>query len=233
MTVPATPLARTPLHHWHAAHGARFAEFHGWQVVAAYGGAGLEAESVRAGVGLVDISANTKTSLLSRHLTAAVRGLVAEGAAVRPLGVSVLNAEAKVLACRLTDGHLLLLARGPGPINSAERLTALCQEHALHCEDVTAAYAGFCLVGPAALGTLGRLTALDLSPSAFPNGSCAETGVAGVQALLVKPPMQSLPCVQLYVAWDVAQYVWETLLESGKKVGMVPVGSETLQRLGA
>jgi glycine cleavage system aminomethyltransferase T len=45
------------LHHWHAAHGARFIERDGWQVVAGFGDARHEAEAARAGLGLADISA--------------------------------------------------------------------------------------------------------------------------------------------------------------------------------
>ena len=51
-----TPVARTPLHSWHAAHGARFVERDGWQVVAAYTTPEREVEAARAGLGVADIS---------------------------------------------------------------------------------------------------------------------------------------------------------------------------------
>jgi glycine cleavage system aminomethyltransferase T len=56
MPDPFTPVARTPLHAWHAAHSARFVERDGWQVVAAYTTPEREAEAARAGLGVVDIS---------------------------------------------------------------------------------------------------------------------------------------------------------------------------------
>lgn len=56
-----TPVARTPLHHWHAAHGAHFIDVDGWQVVAAYSSAEPEAAAARAGLGLADISAGAGT----------------------------------------------------------------------------------------------------------------------------------------------------------------------------
>jgi glycine cleavage system aminomethyltransferase T len=52
-----SPLARTPLHHWHADRGARFTVRDGWQVVAAYAGVEPELGAARAGVGLADVSA--------------------------------------------------------------------------------------------------------------------------------------------------------------------------------
>jgi len=58
MPVPKTnPLARTPLHHWHAAHGARFEDRHGWQTAIAYAGVKPEVEAARIGLGLADLTA--------------------------------------------------------------------------------------------------------------------------------------------------------------------------------
>jgi hypothetical protein len=58
-----SPVARTPLHHWHAAHGARFADLDGWQVVAGYGALEREVAAARGGLGLADISAFKKINL--------------------------------------------------------------------------------------------------------------------------------------------------------------------------
>ena len=99
-----TPVARTPLHHWHHAHGARFIERDGWQVVAAYRGAEPEAAAAQAGLGLADVSSFAKVSLRGPGVRAAVPSL-APGSVGFP-GESV-------LACRLTDDHLLLLASAP------------------------------------------------------------------------------------------------------------------------
>jgi glycine cleavage system aminomethyltransferase T len=56
MLAARTPLARTPLHHWHLAHGARLVERDGWSVVAAYSQPDHEAEAARASLGVVDIT---------------------------------------------------------------------------------------------------------------------------------------------------------------------------------
>jgi glycine cleavage system aminomethyltransferase T len=51
-----SPIARSCLHDWHAAHGARFIERDGWSVVAAYSQANKEAEAARTRLALADIS---------------------------------------------------------------------------------------------------------------------------------------------------------------------------------
>jgi glycine cleavage system aminomethyltransferase T len=154
------PIARTPLHHWHAAHGARFVERDGWQVVAAYSQAEREAEAAGAGLGLADLTA------------------VSLG---RPGGV----------------------------------------------ED----RAVFWLLGPRLGELLRRLTTLHLDSDSLPGNSSTETALAGVEARLVFPVAPSLPSVQIHVGWDVAEYVWERIFDSGRDLKMVPLGLDTLQLL--
>jgi heterotetrameric sarcosine oxidase gamma subunit len=157
MPDPRTPVARTPLHHWHAAHGARFVERGGWQVVAAYADPEREAERARAGLGLADISAATDAS--SR--------------------------------------------------------------------------ASFWIIGPHWDAFLRRLTQLDVRAASFPAGARAETALAGVEALLVRSAELTLPSVRVYVAWDVAEHVWERMLEAGRDLGITPLGLDALALLGA
>jgi aminomethyltransferase len=96
--------------------------------------------------------------------------------------------------------------------------------------DVTTAYAGVDLTGPRSEDLLRRVTALDVS-HALPVGSCAETNLAGVHALLVRAAELAVPSVRIYVAWDVAEYLWERLLDAGRACGVVPIGIEGWRQL--
>jgi sarcosine oxidase subunit alpha len=200
--------ARTPLHAWHAAHGARFTETDGWLVVAGYDSAEREAEAARARFAFADISAFAKVSLLGRDTEGPQ-----PGGAVLDFGV---------LTCRLTPDQLLMLALTPdGAAATGDVLR----------QDVTSAYAAFLLLGPHVEDVLRQLTSFDVSARAFPDGTCAETGVAGVQALLVRVPGMSLTTVYLGVAWDVGEYVWERLLEVGRACGGMAIGHDALRGL--
>jgi sarcosine oxidase subunit alpha len=210
-----TPLARTPLHAWHGAHAARFAERDGWQVVASYTSPEREAEAARASLGLADVSAFAKFSL---------RG--ARPASLTIRAVAFLPGPA--LACRLTEDHLLLLGSSPSGAGLEAEGGQLAQAQTLRRLDVTSAYAGFCLVGPRCEELLRRLTNLDVRPAQFPMNTCAETALAGVEALLVRSAELAVPAVRVYVGWDVGEYVWERLLEAGRAHGITPVGLDAL-----
>ncbi len=211
------PVARTPLHAWHQAHGAQFREQDGWQIVTAYSGAESEAAAARAGLGVADISAVPKLAFRGPGVSVLARSLVVDGAEL-PCG-RVASLGGSGLACRLTDDHLLVLsATLPG------RSDVLAF-------DVTSAYAGFALIGPRWDDCLRRLTHLDMRSTAFPINSCAETALCGVEALLVRPPAGALPAAQLYVAWDMGEYVWERVLQAGRDVPITPLGQEALALL--
>jgi len=224
MPAPRHPVARTPLHHWHAAHGAQFTELDGWQVVAAYSDAEQEAKAARAGLGLADVSAFAKISLRGTGVSSVVQALVPDSAALHPRGVARLPCEA-ALACRLADDHLLLLAATPSATALSQRLAGLPEGRPLVQTDVTSAYAGFEVLGPRLDELLRRLTHQDVRPTALPMNSCAETALAGVEALLVRSAEGP---VRIYVGWDLGEYVWERLLEAGREVPITPVGLEAL-----
>jgi aminomethyltransferase len=213
------------LHHWHAAHGAHFSDWDGWQVAECYTSIESETAAARAGVGLCDVSAFAKASLIGPGVSALTRELVGNASALRPLGVAA--AGSLVLACRLTEDHLLLLASTTNPAGLEEQLAHSRGKEGLVQNDVTSALAGCCLIGPATEDLLCRVTPLKMPAAA----SCAETSLAGVQALLVRPPDLALSAVQVYVAWDLAEYVWERLLNAGRGLRLTPVGVASLRQL--
>ena len=222
---------QTPLHHWHVVHGARFAEIDGWQIPAVYTVVEHEIAAARYGVGLADISAFAKTNLVGPRVTELARALAGAGRVTRPGGVTLLDICGPGLACRLGAEQLLLLASTTNAKQLGDPLAALLQAHAVVHHDVTSAYAGFCLIGPHTEGVLRQLTSVDVSSAALPAGSCAETSLAGAHALLVRAPDMRLPSIRVYVAWDLAEYAWESLLSAGGGVELTPLGLEAWRRL--
>jgi glycine cleavage system aminomethyltransferase T len=226
------PTARTPLHAWHAAHGARFADRDGWQVPVAYAGAGDES-AARTGLAVADISAFATISLLGPGVGTAAHHLLGAGRATRPCTAAPLHVGGPGLACRLTDDHLLLLPSATTATPLLDALTHLHQDRPLIQTDVTSAYAGFWLVGPHTDALLRRLTPLDVASPALSLGACAETSLAGVHALLVRSPELSVPSLRIYTSWDLGEYVWESLLEPGRALGTRPLGLDGLAALRA
>lgn len=231
MAGPFLPLARIPLHHWHAARKAHFAASDGWQIPLAYSGVERELADARAGLGIADVSAFAKVSLLGPEIVAFVAALTGDGPALRPLRVALLAAGDPVLACRLTEEHLLLLASTTGTAAIERCLANRPPDLPVIQSDVTSAYAGFCLLGPRLEEVLRHVTPFDGSPASLPAGACAETSLAGVPALLVRSPEFSLPALRVYVAWELGEYVWDRLLEVDRDHELAPLGLEAFHRL--
>jgi aminomethyltransferase len=228
MTAP--PRARTPLHHWHAALGARFQESDGWLIPAVYSDVAKEVTAARAVSALADLSAFAKTNLIGRDVPELVGALLGERAASETGKVAVIPGDHPALACRLTIDQLLLVASATAaPL--ADRLASLTEGRSVLCRDVTCAYAGFCLLGSQGEAVLRQLTPLDISSAALPAGSCAQTSLAGVHALLVRPPDTAIPATRIFVAWDMSEYIWERVMDVGKPLGLVPLGVEAWRSL--
>jgi glycine cleavage system aminomethyltransferase T len=213
-------VCRTPLAGWHAAHGARLVEADGWEVPR------YPDVPDGAGLSLCDISAGAKLALRGRDVAPVVQAFDREGPSSQIGGVAKVVRDQGVFFCRLTADSLLLLASSPRVhLQSGEiELLHVGREWqirgvpaSLAVQDMTAAFAAMCLTGAAGDALLGRLCALDLATLGM--WRCAETNVAGVHALLFRtaePP----PAICLHTACDVAEYLWELLLDAGRPFGI-------------
>ena len=218
-----SPVRRSPLYHWHVGRGARLVEMDGWQVPLSYPDPRQETEAARNGLGLADVSPFAKLCLRGPGVTAVAAALGNVGArSVSRIGAG--------LSCRLAEDCLFLLAASTSLAGFVEPSSSSAQ---IVRTDITSAYAGFALVGKYVETLVGRLSSLDVGSPAFPEGSCAETELAGVHDLLVRPPASSVSEMGVYVAWDVGEYVWEALLGAGRDLSIVPVGLEPMTLLGA
>jgi glycine cleavage system aminomethyltransferase T len=198
-----------------------------WRVPLAYTSAAQEVAAARSAAALADVSAFPKYSLLGPAVQAFVEASLPNTAAQRPHGVTW-RVEHEALACRLTADHLLLLATSMQTDALAPHLTRAESFPGLVRQEATTAHAAFWLLGPRTEEVLAGLTALDVSPGALPQGACAETGLAAVPALLVRPPGLGVSSVLVCVGWEVGEYVWERLLGGGR---VTALGHEGLREL--
>jgi hypothetical protein len=231
MSTTTAPLSRTPLHAWHAAHGARLAERDGWQVLAAYAGVEQELAAARTGLAVADVSAFAKVGLLGSGVAEAADHLAGAGRAARPGTAAPLQRGGPGLACRLAADHLLLLASTPATAPLAEAGAGPGPGQSLLRRDVTTAQAQFWLLGPRVEDLLRRLTSLAPAAVRVP-GTCAETHLAGVHALLVPSPELTVPSLRICVSWELGEYVWECLADGPGDLRAAACGWQALARLG-
>lgn len=250
------PLARSPLVQWHTQHGARLDEIDSWQVPVAYKDEASEVAAARTGLTIADTSFTTKVMLQGPGVAALTQALAGNSVADKPGGVAPLTGNNSALACRLHTDQLLILggsannnkwesslsdALGDEGDGVPEGLSRWLSAKQVLEINVTSAYASFWLFGPHTHELLRRLTHFDstrLIGGRPPNESespeavfCAQTGLAGVPAILVRPPTLVIPSLRILTGWDVAEYVWEKLFQAGQEWKIAPLGLDALDTL--
>jgi len=243
MAVPR-PTKRTALHYSHLALGAVMVDDNGWQRPEQYGSPEEEAQAVRAGVGLCDISPVGKLDLKGQESVRVLEPLFSPDALPRAgqaqwtiLKTSDGVTEVRGLCCRLGSDHVLMIT-GPGTVAAAEQALKRHVEvvdGCAHLTNLTSALAAVELVGPYSRNLLCKLTALDLSLSQFPDLTCAQGSVAQVHALVVRADIGSELAYEIYCGREFAEYLWHTLRDAGQEFAAVPFGAaaQRLLRVGA
>ncbi len=226
-------LARTPLAHWHTQHGVRFDEINSWQVPAVYTDENSEVAAARTGLAITDISFTSKVMLRGPGVQELTQSLTGDSPAAKPGGVAPLTADRSVLACRLHIDQLLVLGSSTGN----DKLEQILSEAASHeGQPPGLTRWSVWLFGPHTDELLRQLTHFDvaaLSGGREPaeQGSCAQTGLAGVPAILVRPPNPAILSMRILTGWDLAEYVWENLFREGQIWNISPLGLDGLDML--
>jgi heterotetrameric sarcosine oxidase gamma subunit len=202
---------QSALHHWAEQAGAVFTSHNGWQTPAKFADARREAAQVRQGAGLADVSWMAKFDL---------KGLGVDSLAALPGGAR---------SWPLGPGHLLVTC---APELREEVRTQCAGAARVWTTDVTSVFAQFLLAGPRAREILAKLSSLNVSERARPDGSCGQTSLAHVHATVLRQDLPNLPAFHVLVARDHGESVWEALLDAGHEFHLAPFGLEALDELG-
>jgi sarcosine oxidase subunit alpha len=230
------PVRRTPLHHWHEAAGARWMDAGLWKRPESYGDPAAEVRAVRTAVGLIDVSTLGKFELVGPDAAELLERIYLNKWADLKEGRARYGAmctEEGILfddgvGARLGPEHYYLTAT----TGNAE---AVCQWLELWKAtwglDVvlinqTAANTALNLAGPRARDVLGRLTALDLSPTACPYLAARDGAVAGVPCRLLRLGFVGELGYEIHCPSAYAWHLWETLVAAGAEFGLKPFGVE-------
>jgi glycine cleavage system aminomethyltransferase T len=202
--------------------GARFTAVHGWEVPDTFSGADQEAAGVESGAGLADLSWRTKLDLKGFGLRVAP-ALPAE---VRCWQLGVCHYLALCEPENRDTALAGIRARGQSPGD-------LGLPPPVYCTDVTSVYAALLLAGPHSREVLRKLTSLNVSDAALPDGGCRQAGLAHVHAAVLRQDLRGLPAFLLLVSRDYAESVWEAVMHAGHEFHLAPFGLAALRRLTA
>jgi sarcosine oxidase subunit alpha len=96
--------------------------------------------------------------------------------------------------------------------------------------NVTAGFGAMNIAGPKAREVLEKLADCDLSSKAFPYMACKEAPVNGVMSLLLRIGFVGETGWEIHCPAESAEFLWQSLLEAGREIGVLPFGVEA-QRL--
>ncbi|MDO7835590.1 sarcosine oxidase subunit alpha family protein [Sphingobium sp. HBC34] len=241
------PVRRMPGHACHAALGAVFEEYGGWQRPSCYLRPGetphaaeqREAAQVRRAVGLFEGSPLGKIEVKGPDAARFLDLVYANTLSTLKVGRCryglMLNEQGVIIddgvAARLGEDHFLVGTTSAG----ADRIAAWLEEW-LQCEwvdldvviaPVTAQWGVLTLSGPQARAVLARAgTDIPIDAAAFPHMSVRDGYVADIPARVMRVSFTGEMSFEINVPADRVDALYQALMAAGADMGIVPVGVE-------
>ncbi|MDP8957985.1 MAG: sarcosine oxidase subunit alpha family protein [Actinomycetota bacterium] len=246
------PLRRSPIHPWHQENGAVFMASGLWIRPQYFRGSGngaveaatREAGNVRRNVGIADVSTLGKIDLqgpdvaefLDRiyinHWTSLAVGRARYGVMLRDDGYVFDDGT----TARLGEHHYLMTTT----TGNAEAVLAHLEFYHqqvwphldLHLTSVTDQWAVVALAGPHSRQVLaGLLAGEDVGNEALPFMGVRQTRLHGLPARVSRISFSGELAYEIAVPADAGLALWETLLEVGRPLGILPYGLEAMDYL--
>ena len=221
---------KTALDGRHRALGARMIPFAGWDMPVQYKGLVEEHLAVRRAAGLFDLSHMGEIFISGPDAAAAL-----DYALVTAPGKLAVGRAHYSMICDANGGildDLIVYRLGatrymvvPNASNAASVCASLRERLAgfdAELDDASMRTSLVAIQGPRAAEILQPLVDVDLRTIKYYSGTA--TRACAVPAILARTGYTGEDGFELFVAWDDAVRVWDTLLEAGAERGLVPAG---------
>ncbi|AVO36386.1 sarcosine oxidase subunit alpha family protein [Pukyongiella litopenaei] len=247
------PVRQTPIHDWHAAHGAHWEPVGHWRRPYAYPRAGetihdavmREVRNTREALGMLDASTLGKLlvkgpdagrfldMLYTNMMSTLKPGRCRYGLMCSENGFLIDDG----VVARIDDDTWLCHTTTGG----AERIHAHMEEWLqtewwdwqVHVANVTEQYAQVAVVGPKARKLLEKLGGMDVSKEALPFMAWADGEIGGVPARVFRISFSGELSYEIAVPASRGRAFWDTLHEAGREFGVMPYGTECLHIMRA
>ncbi len=246
------PVRQTPMHDWHAEHGATFVTVGPWMRAQYYlhpgesmmGAINREARHVRQAVGIVDVSTLGKIEVRGRDAGEFLHRVYINR--IRNLRVGrvryafMLREDGFVLddgtCVRIRDDeYYLTTGTGHAAVVMAhlERYAqTVWPELDVHLTSITDQWAGVAVAGPRSGDLLAAACdGADVSDEALPFMGFMEATVAGASVRIIRMTFSGERAYEVHCPADYGVHVWEALLAAGEPFDVMPYGTEALSVL--
>jgi sarcosine oxidase, subunit alpha len=248
------PVRVTPMHDWHAAHGAVFEDVGQWKRPWFYlrdgetreAAIAREALAVRRSLGVLDASTLGKIEIkgrdAARFLDRVYTNTFSNLAVGRCRYGLMCREDGMVfddgVTTRLAEDRFLMTTTTGGAARVLDWLEEWSQtewpELELFMTSVTEQWATVALAGPNARALLTALApTLPLDKAAFPHLSMREAEVADIPARVFRISFTGEPSYEINVTADYGQALWDAVMEAGARFDVTPYGTETMHLLRA
>ena len=225
----AVPI-KTALDARHRALGARMIPFAGWEMPVQYRGLVEEHNAVRTAAGLLDLSHMGELFITGPDAAAALDyalvtapGTLAVGRAHYSMIVDenggILD---DLIVYRLGETRYMVVPNASNAQTVASALEERLARFEAKLDDASMRTSLVAIQGPRAAEILQPFVDVDLKTIRYYSGT--QTTACGVPAILARTGYTGEDGFELFVAWDDAVRVWDTLLEAGAGRGLVPAG---------
>lgn len=227
-------LAKTPLHAWHAEHGARMVDFAGWSMPVQYGSIVEEHNATRNAAGLFDVSHMGRLRLDGTGAAAFLDRVVTRKVVGMPVGKVRYGLVCKEDGCALDDVlvyrmnsagceyHLLVVNAS----NRAKIVEWLAKEQKptddVKITDQTVETVMFAVQGPKALDLVKPF--VGSNPAELGYYAATETTVCGKWAIVSRTGYTGEDGVEIITAASDGLLAWETIFQAGQSHGVKAAG---------
>lgn len=231
------PVCYTPMHEWHETHGAKMMAAGLWMRPEHYGDPQGEVETVRNGLGLIDLSTLGKFLLRGPGVPDFLEKVYVNKWKKLEVGrvrYGVMTTEEGVVSddgvtARVDEDLYLMTTTSSGAGRVFETLQWWLQsgwgEGVLLVEQ-TEDRAAMNLAGPDSRRLLQKLTDAPVDSDSFPYLHCRRLTLFGVDCLLMRIGFTGELSYEIHCPRASALHLWTCLMEAGGEFGIVPFGVE-------
>ena len=224
-------LRKTPLNARHRASNARMVPYAGWDMPVEYSGITAEHLAVRTRAGVFDVSHMGELEVAGKDALAAVQRVSSNDASRLKMGQiqysGLLTPEGTfiddMLVMRMGPNHFMLVVNAANAAKDyawiAEQIKSAGEVAAV---DTSSRYALIAIQGPASSEVLQPLTGVELADLKyywFANGE-----VANARATISRTGYSGEDGFEIFVPPNMADRVWQALLEAGRPAEVIPCG---------
>jgi aminomethyltransferase len=227
----ASELRKTPLHARHCASNARMVPFGGWEMPVEYAGITAEHMAVRTHAGVFDVSHMGEIEIAGKDALAAVQRISSNDASRLHVGQAHYSALTTfegtfvddMLVYRMAPNHFMLVVNASNIAKDYAWIAAqVAQAGEAAAIDSSSRYALIAIQGPAALDVLQPLCSAGLADVKYYWFTYGE--VAGARATISRTGYTGEDGFEIFVPPNMADRVWQALLESGRSADVIPCG---------